>query len=74
MYYVLLKPVSIIILPLAQALQDSSTSGQADQNSLIAVVRALFGDSKNVMILLLSILILSCAFVHGKSNTVGVAK
>ena len=73
-YYVLLRTVSIIILPLAQALQDSSTSGHADQNSPIAFVRALLGDGKNVMILLLSILILIYAHIHGISSTVGVAK
>ena len=49
-------------------------SGQAEQNSPIAFVRTFLGDGKNVMILLLSILVLSYALMHGKSSTAGVAK
>ena len=49
-------------------------SGQADQTSPIAFMRALLGDGKNVMILLLSILVLSYALLHGKSSTAGVLK
>ena len=47
-------------------------SDRADQDNPVTGVRAFIGDGKNVMILLLSVLVLSYALIHGKPSTAGV--